>query len=107
MTNVINATKSTLRFFKPELLYRSVLNFLVVAVLVVTTACNRAEVASKANLDNSSSASGTITELYEPITPKVGGMNNYSDVDPRVDTSEVDAKVERLIRQAKTHREKT
>jgi hypothetical protein len=29
-------------------------------------------------------------------------MNNYSDVDPRVDTSKVDAKADRLINQAKS-----
>ncbi len=32
------------------------------------------------------------TELYKPNSPPVGGMNNYSDVDPRMDTTKADAK---------------
>ena len=31
------------------------------------------------------------------IEPREGGMNNYSDIDPRVDTSEAKAKADRLI----------
>ncbi len=99
MTNLINTIESTLRSFKLKSLYQTVLSFLAIALLVTTTACNGSEVASKANLDNP--PAGKITELYKPITPEVGGMNNYSDVDPRVDTSKVDAKVDRLINQAK------
>jgi hypothetical protein len=99
MTNLINAIKNTLRSFKLKSLYKTVLSFLAIAFLVTTTACNGAEVASKTNLDNP--PPGKITELYKPITPEVGGMNNYSDVDPRVDTSKVDAKADRLIEQAK------
>ncbi|WP_310421990.1 hypothetical protein [Chamaesiphon sp. VAR_48_metabat_135_sub] len=75
------------------------LSFLAIALLVTTTACNGSEVVSKTNLDNP--PPGKITELYKPITPEVGGMNNYSDVDPRVDTSKVDGKVDRSIKQAK------
>jgi hypothetical protein len=99
MTNLINLIKSTLPFFELRSFYKAVLSFLAIALLVTTTACNGSEVASKANLDNP--PPGKITELYKPITPEVGGMNNYSDVDPRVDTSKVDAKVDRLIKQAK------
>jgi hypothetical protein len=99
MTNLINAVKSTLRAFKLKSLYKTVLSFLAISLLVTTTACNGTEVASKTNLDNP--PPGKITELYKPITPEVGGMNNYSDVDPRVDTSKPDGKADRLIKQAK------
>jgi cytochrome c556 len=99
MINFINAVKSTWRSFNLKSLYKTVLSFLAIALLVTTTACNGSEVASKTNLDNP--PPGKITELYKPITPEVGGMNNYSDVDPRVDTSKVDAKAKRLIEQAK------
>lgn len=98
MINLVDTLKNTLQSLKLESLYQAVLSFLVVAILVVTTACNGSEVTSKANLDNP--RSGTITELYKPITPQVGGMNQYSDVDPRIDTSKVDAKAERLIKNA-------
>jgi hypothetical protein len=99
MTNLINAIKSTLQSFEIKSLYKTVLSFLAIALLVTITACNGSEVASKTNLENP--PPGKITELYKPITPEVGGMNNYSDVDPRVDTSKIDAKAERLIKQAK------
>jgi hypothetical protein len=99
MINLMNAVKSTLRSFELKSLYKSVLSLLAIALLLTTTACNGSEVAAKTNLDNP--PPGKITELYKPITPEVGGMNNYSDVDPRVDTSKVDAKADRLINQAK------
>jgi hypothetical protein len=99
MINLINAVKSTFQSFELKSLYKAVLSFLAIALLVTTTACNGSEVAAKTNLDNP--PPGKITELYKPITPEVGGMNNYSDVDPRVDTSKVDAKVKRSIEQAK------
>ena len=99
MINFINGVKSALLSFKLKSLHQAVLSFLAIALLVTTTACNGSEVASKTNLENP--PPGKITELYKPITPEVGGMNNYSDVDPRVDTSKVDAKVDQLIKQAK------
>jgi hypothetical protein len=99
MINLINAIKNTLRSVELKSLYKAALSFVAIALLVTTTACNGSEVASKTNLENP--PPGKITELYKPITPKVGGMNNYSDVDPRVDTSKVDAKTDRLINQAK------
>jgi gas vesicle protein len=42
-------------------------------------------------------APGKVTELYKPIAPAKGGMNNYSDVDPRMDESAAKAKADRLI----------
>jgi hypothetical protein len=99
MINLINPVKSTLRSFELKSICKAVLSLLAIALLVTITACNGSEVASKTNLDNP--PPGKITELYKPITPEVGGMNNYSDVDPRVDTSKVDAKAKRLIEQAK------
>jgi cytochrome c556 len=99
MINLINVIKSTLRSFELKSLYKAILSFVAIALLASTTACNGSEVAAKTNLDNP--PPGKITELYKPITPEVGGMNNYSDVDPRVDTSKVDAQAKRLIEQAK------
>jgi hypothetical protein len=99
MTNLIKTIKNVLRSFNLKSLYKTFLSILAIALLVTTTACNGTEVAAKTNLDNP--PPGKITELYKPIAPAVGGMNNYSDVDPRVDTSKADAKAERLINQAK------
>jgi hypothetical protein len=92
--------KSGLRSFQLKSFYRAVLSFLAIALLVTTTACNNSsEVAAQKNLENP--PPGKITELYKPITPAAGGMNNYSDVDPRVNTYKTDAKADRLINQAK------
>jgi gas vesicle protein len=68
-------------------------------LLVTTTACNGANSTAKVDpLTNSNNpAPGKVTELYKPIAPAEGGMNNYSDVDPRMDKSEAKAKAERLI----------
>jgi hypothetical protein len=99
MINSIDTVKSGLRSFQLKSLYRAVLSFLAIALLVTTTACNSSEVAAKKNLENP--PPGKMTELYKPITPAAGGMNNYSDVDPRVDTSKADGKADRLINQAK------
>ena len=99
MINPIDTIKSRLRPFQFKSLYRAVLSLLAIALLITTTACNGSEVAAKKNLENP--PPGKITSLYKPITPEVGGMNNYSDVDPRVDTSKADAKADRLINKAK------
>ena len=98
MVNLIDTIKSRLQSFQFRSLYRAVLSLLAIALLITTTACNGSEVAAKKNLENP--PTGKITSLYKPITPEVGGMNNYSDVDPRVDTSKTDAKADRLIKQS-------
>jgi hypothetical protein len=100
MINSIDTVKSGLRSFQLKSFYRAVLSFLAIALLVTTTACsNSSEVAAKKNLENP--PPGKITELYKPITPAEGGMNIYSDVDPRVNTYKTDAKADRLIDRAK------
>ena len=99
MINPSDKVKSGWQSLQLKSLYRAVLSFLAIALLVTTTACNSSEVAAKKNLENP--PPGKITELYKPITPAAGGMNNYSDVDPRVNTDRADAKADRLIKQAK------
>jgi hypothetical protein len=86
-------------------LFKAVLSLLAVFFLVISTACNGSEVAAKQverPMDNR--PAGQLTELYKPIAPLEGGINNYSDVDPRMDTSRADAKSDRLINQADARR---
>lgn len=74
------------------------MSLLAVILLVTTTACNGTNMA--ANTDKPAAtnpATGKVESLYKPLTPPTGGMNNYSDVDPRMDTSTTDAKTDRLI----------
>jgi len=91
--------KTTLPRFDFKSLYKIVVTFLAVTLLVTVTACggsNQTAKIEKVDLDNP--LGGKVT-LYKPLTPPQGGMNNYSDVDPRVDTSKVEAKADRLIKQ--------
>jgi hypothetical protein len=84
-------------------LFKTALSLLAVFFLVISTACNSSEVAAKkVERPMDKQSAGQITELYKPIAPREGGMNNYSDVDPRMDTSRAAAKTDRLINQADT-----
>jgi gas vesicle protein len=58
------------------------------------------KVASPYRQDKDNVPEGQVTEFYDSIQPVEGGMNNYSDVDPRQNTSKADAKAEKLVQQA-------
>jgi hypothetical protein len=102
MTKLIKAIQKIIPSFELKSLYRSVLSLFAVVLLFVTTACNGSEVtrAQQTNVDKPQP--NKVTELYKTIEPREGGMNNYSDVDPRVDTSEAKAKADRLINKTDT-----
>ncbi|WP_310488853.1 hypothetical protein [Chamaesiphon sp. VAR_69_metabat_338] len=79
------------------------MSFFAVILLVTTTACNGTNSSpnSTAKVDPLTNSNnpppGKVTELYDRVQPAEGGMNNYSDVDPRMDKSEAKAKADRLI----------
>lgn len=92
MSNLINHLKQ----FR---LARIVLPVLASGILLLGTACN----------PSSPSVSGTgsyqegrkpQTELYRPVQPDQGGMNRFSDTDPRSNTSGVSSKANQLIKNA-------
>ena len=99
MTELINTFKTKI----PLNLHRfgrAVLSLLAVVLLFTSTDCNN-NGEMKAKVDPTrveNPQAGKITELYKPIAPAEGGMNNYSDVDPRQNTSEAQAKADRLIK---------
>jgi hypothetical protein len=99
MVNLIRSANQPNLPFKFKSLVKAALSFFAVILLVTTTACSGENSTAKVNpLTNSNNpAPGKVTELYKPIAPAEGGMNNYSDVDPRMDTSAAKAKAERLI----------
>jgi hypothetical protein len=66
--------------------------------LLVNTACSNSPPSSVAS-DGSSYSSG---RLARPAEQKEGGMNGYKDVDPRMNTSEADAKARILVDRAKS-----
>jgi hypothetical protein len=95
--------KNALSFFNLKSLYKIAISFLAVVFLVVNTACNSSDVAATGDLSTRSHPSGqspNIPNLYDPLTPPQGGMNNYKDVDPRTDTSDAESKADRLINKA-------
>ncbi|HEY9623040.1 MAG TPA: hypothetical protein V6C78_21980 [Crinalium sp.] len=89
-------------------------------VLLLTTGCSPAnattpqakagrdaEIHTRVPAPNSSGTAGTYndrvgqqTELYDPIQKRKGGMNDYSDVDPRTSTGGVNQKASDLVRNA-------
>lgn len=96
MNNQISGLVNRLQQFR---LTRFALPVLASFLLLFGTACN----------PSSPSVSGTgsyqegrqpQTELYRTIQPKEGGMNRYSDTDPRRDTSRAATKADQMIRQA-------
>lgn len=98
MTELINKISRTFSALGFRSISRTILSLLAVVLLVTTTACNGAETNAKvAPTQTTNPRPGKITELYKPIAPPAGGMNNYSDVDPRQNTSEADAKAKQLI----------
>ena len=72
---------------------------LAVILLITTTACNGTNMAATPDKPAATNpATGKVDSLYKPLTPPTGGMNNYSDVDPRMDTSTAAAKSDKLIK---------
>ncbi len=99
MTELINTIKTKIPAVNFRILSRAVLSLLAVVLLFTNTACNNTG-EMKAKVDPTrveNPQPGKITELYKPIAPAEGGMNNYSDVDPRQNTAEAKAKADRLI----------
>ena len=90
--------KNILPRFDFKSLYKTVVTFLAVALLVTVTACGGTNQTAKIEKVDVDPSTGKNVELYRPLTQPKGGMNNYSDVDPRVDTSKVEAKADRLIK---------
>jgi gas vesicle protein len=99
MVNLIRSIAKPNLSCEIKSLVKAALSFFAVILLVTTTACNGTNSTAKVDpLTNSNNpAPGKVTELYKPIAPAEGGMNNYSDVDPRIDRSAAKAKAERLI----------
>jgi polyhydroxyalkanoate synthesis regulator phasin len=89
--------------FELKSLYRLAISFLAVVFLVFNTACGSSEIAATNDLPTGSHPSGqtpNLPNLYDPLTPPQGGMNNYKDTDPRTDASDAEAKADRLINRA-------
>ena len=114
-------------FFKKIQLQRVLVVFLSGLLLVISTACANpaqakvpsgepAPYSDRTNGIPTPKASGEAgsynnrvseqTELYDPIQERKGGMNNFSDVDPRVNTKGVDTKATGLVRNAQENIQK-
>jgi hypothetical protein len=97
--------KNIFLFLKSQSVHKVLVGLLAVFLLTTNIACSNSKVMAKAEKpDVENQPTGQITELYKPIVPNKGGMNGYSDIDPRMDTSQADAKADRLIKQANRQR---
>jgi hypothetical protein len=98
MTELINTIKIKVPF-NLQRFGRAVLSLLAVVLLFTSTACNGGEMKAKVDPTRVENPQpGKLTELYKPIAPAEGGMNNYSDIDPRQSTAEAKAKADNLIK---------
>jgi ElaB/YqjD/DUF883 family membrane-anchored ribosome-binding protein len=118
--------KNLISFVKSRCISQLVVLSASVLFLLINTACSQpsvsanevkpgeakvavknppSKVSSPYRQDTNNVPAGQITEFYDAIQPVEGGMNNFSDVDPRQNTSKADAKAEKLIKNA-SHPEK-
>jgi ElaB/YqjD/DUF883 family membrane-anchored ribosome-binding protein len=118
--------KTIIAFLKSKRLSQLMVASLSALFLLVNTACAAPSVSAKGaegdsakvvlknpatkvsspyRKDTNNVPAGQVTEFYDSIQPVEGGMNNYSDVDPRQNTSKADAKAEKLVKGA-SHSEK-
>lgn len=88
---------SVINWFKKINLGRIITVFLSATIIFVTTACNGGAQAKTADQVREDVPTGALTNEYK------GGMNDYSDTDPRRDTSAVPAKAKSLIDNAERH----
>lgn len=105
MIDLIKALKKTVLSFKFKSFIKMTLSLFAVMLLVTTTACGNQTTEGEKMTSGSgvrpnpaNPGPGKVTELYKTIEKPEGGMNNYSDVDPRQDTSEAAAKADRLLK---------
>lgn len=110
---------SVVSFLKTLRLERIIIVFVAGVLLLLNTGCSRPDVqASRPDsgrvLSHESSGQGGTynqrrgqqTELYDTIQERKGGMNEYSDVDPRVNTRGADAKARALVNNAENNVQK-
>jgi ElaB/YqjD/DUF883 family membrane-anchored ribosome-binding protein len=113
--------KKIISFLSAKRISQFVSASFAILFLLVTTACSQpsvsanegktdsakvavqnppSKVASPYRQDKDNVPEGQVTEFYDSIQPVEGGMNNYSDVDPRQNTSKPDDKAKKLVQQA-------
>lgn len=91
----MNTFTQFLKRFKAQILTV----FMAAGLLLTTTACNppAPEVSGTGTYESRPGQ----TEIYAPIQEKQGGMNEYSDTDPRRATAPVERKADALIDKSK------
>jgi hypothetical protein len=104
MNRLIATIAQKMPDFDRNFLRKAAISLCVGIFLLSVTACSGVDAKGKVNAPTSADnmpTTGKITPLYKPIQPPEGGMNNYSDVDPRMNSSEANAKAQREIEKTK------
>lgn len=101
------------RSFLKKLQLEKVIIAFLAGILLFVTGCTSAEAKTTVPAPEVSGKGGTYnqrvgqqTELYDPIQERQGGMNEYSDVDPRANTRNVNSKARELVDNAEENIQK-
>ncbi|WP_404790643.1 hypothetical protein [Altericista sp. CCNU0014] len=119
--------KKLISFLKSRRFYKLVVSSFAILFVLVNTACSQPSTLAKAGTPSKSSSvtggvdeakveaattpkvsspyrkdkentpEGQITELYRPIQPATQGMNTYSDIDPRQDTTKASQQAKKVL----------
>ncbi|NJL41617.1 MAG: hypothetical protein HC899_36715 [Leptolyngbyaceae cyanobacterium SM1_4_3] len=90
MNKVFSALKRTQ-------IVRAVVVFLAGVSMLLSTACSSTPNAPKVSGEGSYTGNAPQMEIYKRTQPNEGGMNEYSNVDPRANTSRAEAKAKGLV----------
>ncbi|NJN58781.1 MAG: hypothetical protein HC879_15420 [Leptolyngbyaceae cyanobacterium SL_5_9] len=90
MNKVFSALKRTQ-------IVRVLVIFLAGVSMLLSTACSSTPNAPKVSGEGSYTGGAPQMEIYKRVQPNEGGMNEYSNVDPRANTSRAEAKAKGLV----------
>jgi gas vesicle protein len=76
---------------------RALVIFLAGVSMLLSTACSSTPNTPKVSGEGSYTGGVPQMEIYKRVQPNEGGMNEYSDIDPRANTSRAEAKAKGLV----------
>jgi hypothetical protein len=88
---------NTFPWLKRNQLVRVLVVFLAGVSMLLSTACSSGPNTPKVSGEGSYTGNAPQMEIYKRVQPNEGGMNEYSNVDPRTDTSRAEAKAKGLV----------
>ncbi|MBD2070896.1 hypothetical protein H6F93_25840 [Leptolyngbya sp. FACHB-671] len=84
-------------WLKRNQLVRALVVVLAGVSMLLSTACSSGPNIPKVSGEGSYTGNAPQMEIYKRVQPNEGGMNEYSNVDPRANTTRADAKAKGLV----------